>query len=1093
MKGILISGLFALALSLNAQTVEKTYLFDFGGQGGRGTLTTQSGWNNISSLTEGATSIDKHTSYTLIDKEGNDEGLKLTLTTDWGVNGNSGGGGLLNPDADQLGDLALETATCDYIFNTNNGESGRSFVISGLDKDKGYKFTIFGSRSSNEVRTGDYIITGSNSWMTEMQVAGNGLGANGENQRTGDAPVSDVIFPDAAGNIIFWIHNPNITYVPLSCMKMEQIDGAERPALAGKVTNTYLFDFGSEVANRGAATTEPGWNNILANSGNDCTANTKFENIIDAAGAPSSLVLSVDSKFTTNGYSTGLGLPNPSPEALGDLAVETATYDYFFVDQANQTGKMTLSGLDNTKTKAYRFYIFASRKAADARLGAYRLEGLNSWTGAAQAAGNALDGTTNSQNENVILVSEPIFADASGNIVIDFLNGSKVYMPINCMKVEELSDVDKPDIITVTEAVLSGSGIADGETTAFIDRGRNTYELYVKTDAGAYVVNAKDDEGHSIELPLDLGQGINRITVNFNSNDLTVTPVTYFCLQGSAWGGWSQTGQEMNYIGNGKWNYKGELNGYDKSSDSGRINFLMNKQWDPAFKKVSGSTYQLAEGSGDDIPVNPGYYDITADLNNMTWEIANGLEDLDPYRITVMGSSVANGQGAAQIDGYNTGYAYQFDKHLSDRYESGQSENPFYVSNISINGNSSVNLLNRFDELERDYGKWVIYGISLGNEGIHEASDKNSVFNQWSTNMQELIAKARSLGKEAIVMNNYTRGDFVAEDYEYIKKINDEIAFWDVPSVNLLGAIDNGEGKWADGYQNGDDVYHPNTDGHTEFFYAMVPSMMDAMLSGKPLTMQRTTFSTYTLPANATIEFAPGGTVHSFTFAVSAKAADGDLIATIPVADTETPVTVSRVAGQIVALLPDNTALSVPASSEMDEIELSQNYIRKQITLTVNGETQAETEFEPVSPVSVVVGNADGDSSIDLGELMFYRSSMHSSSPFTSDGRLNKSSLEVYAPVKENIANEAMSTVPVVLTVSDSTGIEEAATADDSSFRVFSSRQGEINVFSLNPVEVSVVNLSGKVVARKNISGLGSFHNLIPGVYIVNNKKIIVK
>lgn len=394
------------------------------------------------------------------------------------------------------------------------------------------------------------------------------------------------------------------------------------------------------------------------------------------------------------------------------------------------------------------------------------------------------------------------------------------------------------------------------------------------------------------------------------------------------------------------------------------------------------------------------------------------VSDLDPFGITIMGSSVARGEGANEIDGVKNGYAHQYALELQERYQKGISKYPFHISNISINGNRSVNLLDRFDDLVKENGKWVIYGISLGNEGIHGASDQQAIYDQWTNNMQTLIEKARELGKEVVVMNNYTRGDFVDSDYDYVKKINAEIARWDVPSVNVLGAIDNGQGKWAEGYQNGPDIYHPNTAGHTEFFYSMVPSLFDAMLEGKKLTMERDTKASFEMPAKSTLAFTPDGTVHSFTLAISAKTADGDLIATIPVADETDPVTITRSNGNIVALLPDNTTLSLPASSDLDEIVLSQNYIRKMISLEVNGKTSEETEFTAISPKSVTIGNEEAEKGMTVGEVMFYRSSMHDASPFTEDEKLNKSSLEVYIPMSETPTNKAMSTVTVTFTVS---------------------------------------------------------------------------
>lgn len=1084
MKKLLLTAILSTSLAAGAQgAAEATYLFDFGGQGSRGTVTTAAGWNNITTAAEADQKIAKHTSYTgFVDSQGNaaPDGMKIVLTTEWGANG---AGGLTSPSADLLGDMAVATATTDYIFNTNNGDSGRSFVVAGLDPAKGYRFTIFGSRSANDVRSGWYILSGANSWAVDMQVAGSGLGDGGANQRTGDAPVSDVIFPDAAGCITLWIDNYRKTYVPLSCMKIERV-AASRPASVGTVARTFMLDFGSNVSGRGQLTETVGWNNIINNSGNNCTAGTDFTALVDAAGTATGVKLTVNTQFVTNGESGGGGLTAPDAALLGDFAVATATGDYFFVDKADAEGSMTFSGLN--PQRSYRFHIFASRKASDARLGAYRLEGLNDWTGAMQAAGNALDGTTSSLNDRVILVSEPVFPASDGTVKLTMLNGSKVYLPVNVMKIEELTGVERPDIKTYVSAVIAGDGIAQGEATALSARGKNVFEIYVKLAAGNYTVTATDDADATVDIPVEgVAEGVNRITVDLNTYNVTVTPVTYFCVTGSAVGGWNTTGQEMTYVGSGRWNFKGELKGYDTFDDSGRVNFVMNKDWNMTFKRVNGSASELTASGGQDIPLNPANYDITVDLNAMTWTIANGLDRLDPARVTVMGSSVSNGQGADD----HHGYAWLYGEQLAARTADGVSSTPFYISSIAINGNSSVSLLNRFDDLEREYGSYVIYGISLGNEGIHEATDKEEVYNQFRTNMLSLISKARETGKEPVVMNNYTRTDFTADDYDAVKRMNDEIAFWDVPSVNMLGAIDDGAGHWVKEYGIDTDIYHPNTAGHAEFFYAMVPSMMDAMASGKELTMNRTTDASYRLPEGATVEFTPDGTVHSFTLALTAELPEATLIATVPCESGN--MTVARdAAGNIVVTLPDGETLSAPASSGMNSIAVSQNYARKYLTLEVNGAVEAKTVV-PVAPKSVAIGNPAADAAMTLGEVMFYRSSMHTSSPFTADGRLNKSSLELYAPMSENPVNKAMSTLPVKIVEHDLTGVE--AVAAEAAFRVSSDRPGAIDVFATVATDVTVVNAAGAMIARAAVDGNREFAGLHPGVYMVNNCKVIVR
>ena len=177
-----------------------------------------------------------------------------------------------------------------------------------------------------------------------------------------------------------------------------------------------------------------------------------------------------------------------------------------------------------------------------------------------------------------------------------------------------------------------------------------------------------------------------------------------------------------------------------------------------------------------------------------------------------------------------------------------------------------------------DCGKYVIFGLSLGNEGIHGAADQQAIYNQFKDNMQTLISKAREDGKYPVMMNNYTRGDFEESDYRYVKQMNLLIHEWDLPSVNMLGAIDNGSGKWADGYQNGTDLYHPNTEGHREFLYAMVPSLFDAIEAGKTLPA-RVSGTSYTL-AGKVLEFTPEETVHPFTISFKVKGATDGTIAT---------------------------------------------------------------------------------------------------------------------------------------------------------------------------------------------------------------------
>lgn len=187
---------------------------------------------------------------------------------------------------------------------------------------------------------------------------------------------------------------------------------------------------------------------------------------------------------------------------------------------------------------------------------------------------------------------------------------------------------------------------------------------------------------------------------------------------------------------------------------------------------------------------------------------------IDTMKITIMGSSVAYGAGSKNG---NSGYATLYSQLLSERFNEGIGNN-WVWSNISIGGNSTTSLLNRWDtDLLVQKSKYVIYGLSLANEGILLGG--NSAYDHFKKNIQILIDKARSAGKTPILMSTYPNSGYNLTIYNYLKEMNLLIQQWDVPSVNLLGAVDDGNGKWVPEYVS--DPSHPNDAGHYEMFLSI--------------------------------------------------------------------------------------------------------------------------------------------------------------------------------------------------------------------------------------------------------------------------------
>lgn len=432
----------------------------------------------------------------------------------------------------------------------------------------------------------------------------------------------------------------------------------------------------------------------------------------------------------------------------------------------------------------------------------------------------------------------------------------------------------------------------------------------------------------------------------------------------------------------------------------------------------------------DNIRINGGTYTATFNLTTKQWSFE---APIDEYRISAFGSSVCNGQGASG----NKGYAYLYGQQLQERYNSNVTENPFYVSGISIGGNTTQNLLDRYAEMTRDHARYVIIGLSMGNEGIHESGNKQQTLNQFSTNMQTLIRKMKADGKIPVVMNNYTRGDFTAEDYSYIKKMNLLIHEWDVSSVNTLGAIDDGAGHWASGYQQ--DNAHPTTNGHKEFFYAMPPSLFDAIASGKAQP-KRNMQQEMTLADGAAITFQGEEMVHPFTISVRIKGGQAGNIFSYLLRSGSRKASVSvDTEGHVVYTNTTNKTLTSEQTLSDDlwhTVTLTHYYAQGRTLLYVDTNEVGELRERINSIGQVTVGSVD-DTSVarQLAEIFYYRAA------FSPDevqklvtGGMLKSSLEIYVPTAgaDQLDNLAMTLNTVQYVAPQSANPTAIGSAKDS-------------------------------------------------------------
>lgn len=223
--------------------------------------------------------------------------------------------------------------------------------------------------------------------------------------------------------------------------------------------------------------------------------------------------------------------------------------------------------------------------------------------------------------------------------------------------------------------------------------------------------------------------------------------------------------------------------------------------------------------------------------------------------VCFFGSSVCKGVGADSLCGYADLVAARLPKGWK-------------AVNISVGGNNTYDLLARYErDLLPTKARYVVIGVSLGNEGLHEKGERALL--SYRENMPRLIRQLQQDGRVVIVANNYPRADYNALDYNDLCAENLAVQQWRVTSVNLCGTIDDGQGHWADSYWDGADIYHPNTRGHRALASAFPLSLWQALAADKPLPRYLATAGdTSGIQA---LQFVPEAGVESYTLSYQSQ------------------------------------------------------------------------------------------------------------------------------------------------------------------------------------------------------------------------------
>ncbi|GAA4494021.1 hypothetical protein GCM10023172_03460 [Hymenobacter ginsengisoli] len=367
------------------------------------------------------------------------------------------------------------------------------------------------------------------------------------------------------------------------------------------------------------------------------------------------------------------------------------------------------------------------------------------------------------------------------------------------------------------------------------------------------------------------------------------------------------------------------------------------------------------------------------------------------WKIVFFGSSVPFGQGATNKYGYPARYATL----LAQRAASGQGA-AWTVANISVPGDNTTKVAARWArDLRPQHGRYVVLALSLGNEGIHGGGQP--IFEQFKTNLLALVQRARAEGLVPVVANCYTRNDYTPEDYAFIRQTNLLLHAWAVPSINTLGAVDDGAGHWAPGYW--DDALHPNDRGHAEMAHVLVPSLFDALRAGKAVPHHAATSYVRLGPsqrgAATGLTLRPETLLHPFTQVVSFRTAGKGQLVTLQDSTATGSLSIGA-SGGLTYTSAKGGHLASPRrvnDNRWHQLALTHYYAAGQTVLYLDGAEVGRLP-EQLLTRQLSLGGTRAPRGAQYRNWLFYRAGMNADElrALAADSLL-KSSLELYAPL----------------------------------------------------------------------------------------------
>lgn len=229
------------------------------------------------------------------------------------------------------------------------------------------------------------------------------------------------------------------------------------------IGESLLFDFGPSNAEDGDPTIGPDdagnhWNNWRpATGGVAVNAGERVVDLVSTAGRATGIDLTITGGFLTNGKVNG-GLLAPDRALLGDLAVATATQDYFFSTADGEQGGgnddvpagFMLSGLNPELD--YDIRLFGSRLTTARRVTEYVAIGAETDLALLQTSGFRIGANGYDGNNDEVTLLASVRPDRFGQVFVDITLSEGAFAYINAMQVTAL--VPEPSGTAATAAAV---------------------------------------------------------------------------------------------------------------------------------------------------------------------------------------------------------------------------------------------------------------------------------------------------------------------------------------------------------------------------------------------------------------------------------------------------------------------------------------------------------------------------------------------------------------------------------------------------------------------------------------------------------------